>query len=113
MEQEDEMPQDRLRLALIQENPTVGDLDGNAALAITHINENRHADLIVFSECFVTGYPLGDLVLRPGFLRDTDRAISRILDHVIATDGPAVLIGAPIAGTGLPFNAALLIEPSG
>lgn len=107
------MPQDRLRLAVIQENPTVGDLDGNAALAITHITENRHVDLIIFSECFVTGYPLGDLVLRPGFLRDTDRAISRIRDHVIATGGPAVLIGAPIAGTGLPFNAALLIEPSG
>jgi NAD+ synthase len=113
MEQEDEMPQDRLRLAMIQENPTVGDLDGNATLAITHITENRHVDLIIFNECFVTGYPLGDLVLRHGFLRDTDRAISRIRDHVIATGGPAVLIGAPIAGTGLPFNGALLIEPSG
>lgn len=107
------MTNDPLRLALVQDNPVVGALDANTQAAIKHIETNRDADLVVFSECFVTGYPLNDLVLRPGFLHDTEKAIDKLRDAVIAIAGPAVLIGAPIASTGLPFNGAYLIEPSG
>lgn len=107
------MRQDLLRLALVQDNPVVGALSANTQAAIYHIQANKDADLVVFSECFVTGYPLGDLVLRPGFLHQTEKAINTLRDAVIDLAGPAVLIGAPLASTHLPYNAAYLIEPTG
>lgn len=107
------MAQDRLCLAVIQDNPTVGDIDGNIDMAIAHLRENLDADLVVFPECFVSGYPLGDLVLRPGFLVEVRKGLDRLQAEVIKAQGPAVLIGAPLAGAELPWNAALLIEPSG
>lgn len=107
------MKNDALRLALIQDNPVVGDLDANTQKALTRIEQNRDADLVIFSECYVSGYPLGDLVLRPGFLHAVDRKIDEIQAFVMRLNGPAVIIGAPVAAAGLPFNAAYLIEPSG
>ena len=107
------MTRDRLRVALVQDNPVVGALEGNTRTAIQHIKANRTSDLVIFSECFVTGYPLNDLVLRPGFLRDVGRKITAIRDAVAEINGPAVLIGAPQASAKLPYNAAFLIEPSG
>lgn len=102
-----------MRLALVQANPTVGDLFGNTEQVKAALRDHAQADLIVFSECFLTGYPLGDLVLRPGFLRDVDSWRAEIRHAVMAQGGPAILIGAPMAGSDLPFNAAFLIEPSG
>lgn len=102
-----------LKIALVQDNPVVGDVIGNVVLATRHIEENKDADLIVFSECFVSGYPVQDLVLRPGFLAQVQRGIDEIRSYVMKTKGPGVLIGAPIAGSVLPYNAALLIETDG
>lgn len=105
--------QDKLRLALIQDNPTTGDIGGNAEMVLAAIEAHKEADLIVFSECFLTGYPVQDLVLRPGFIRSVEEAIHSIRDAVIAANGPAILLGAPQAGATLPYNAAYLIEPTG
>ena len=60
-----------MRLALAQTNSTVGDLDGNAARVVELIGEARAAgaDLVLFPELVVTGYPPEDLLLRPGFVR--------------------------------------------
>lgn len=102
-----------LHIALIQDNPTVGDVTANVERAITHLHKNKEEDLIVFSEMFVTGYPLGDLVLRPGFMAIAAAGIEKIKNAVVDLQGPAVLIGAPMAGAELPYNAAFLIEPSG
>ncbi|HWA41607.1 MAG TPA: NAD+ synthase [Hypericibacter adhaerens] len=102
-----------LRLALIQANPTVGAIEANLALALKHCESNRDADLVVFPECFASGYPLEDLVLRPGFLSRLTRAIDGFADAVRKLGGPAVLIGAPVAGTELPYNAAYFITPDG
>lgn len=107
------MTTDKLRLALVQDNPVVGDLSANTQSAIQHIKNNIDADLVVFSECFVTGYPLADLVLRPGFQRDVAKHIEMIRDAVTQMQGPAVLIGAPLPANGLPYNAGFLIDPSG
>lgn len=107
------MKYDQLKLALVQDNPVVGDLAGNTKSAISHIKKNSNSDLVIFSECYVSGYPLGDLVLRPGFLHDVDRHIDKIQEFIKELNGPAVIIGAPQASSGLPFNAAYLIEPSG
>ena len=102
-----------LRLSLVQDNPVTGDIANNTETVKRYLREESRADLIVFSECFVTGYPVNDLVLRPGFLGAVDDAIAEIRRAVIAADGPAVLVGAPQSGATLPYNAAFLIEPDG
>lgn len=104
---------DSLRLALIQDNPTTGDIHGNAGSADAALRANADADLVVFSECFLTGYPVQDLVLRPGFLRTVEEVLQQLRLSVIGLNGPAMLIGAPQAGATLPYNAAFLIEPDG
>ena len=66
----------RLRIALAQINPTVGDLDGNVA-KIVHAYEQAEAagcDIVAFPELAITGYPPEDLVLKPGFVAEIGRA---------------------------------------
>ena len=106
---------DTLRLSVIQDNPTVGDIDGNVAMVIERLRQARDiaTDLLVFPECFMTGYPLGDLVLRPGFLRQVEAGLEKIREAVMKESDAAVLIGAPMRGAVLPSNAAFLIEPTG
>src|SRR6185437_11367221 len=60
-----------MRLALAQINPVVGDLDGNRALILQRLAEAKDAgaDIALFPELAVTGYPPEDLLLRPGFVR--------------------------------------------
>ncbi|CAN2211597.1 NAD synthetase [Candidatus Nanopelagicaceae bacterium] len=70
----------KLRVALAQINPTVGDLAGNAGLiaaAVTAAQE-ANANLIVFPEMIVTGYPVEDLALRPSFQAASIRSIQEI-----------------------------------
>jgi len=70
----------KLRVALAQFNPTVGDLAGNAGLiaaAVTTAQE-ANANLIVFPEMIVTGYPVEDLALRPSFQAASIRSIQEI-----------------------------------
>ena len=78
---------DVLRVAVCHINPTVGDLEGNMALALAALAEAEegNADVAVMPEMAITGYPPEDLVLRPGFcgglsghageVRDTDLAV--------------------------------------
>ena len=63
-----------LRLALAQVNPVVGDLEGNVELIRDLID--KHCDLAVFGEMSLTGYPLEDLVLKPGFIADNKNALN-------------------------------------
>src|SRR5215831_9322974 len=60
-----------MRLALAQINTTVGDLDGNREKILAGLTDARSAgaDLVLFPELAVTGYPPEDLLLRPGFVR--------------------------------------------
>ena len=64
-----------LRIALAQLNPIVGDLDGNVAKIIAAYDEADAAgcDLVAFPELAITGYPPEDLVLKPGFVQQTNR----------------------------------------
>ena len=57
------------KIKLVQENPKVGDIQGNLDLAKTHITEAKEngINLIIFSEMFLTGYPPEDLLLRKIF----------------------------------------------
>ena len=103
----------KLNLVLAQLNPRVGDLRNNADRAIEVLKQHADADVIVFPECFLTGYPIEDLVLRPGFLAATERELARITEAVVAVGGSAVIMGAPEEGPALPYNAAYFISPDG
>src|SRR6266700_7919230 len=93
-----------MRLALAQIDPTVGDLEGNRDLILARIEEARAAgaDLVVLPELAVTGYPPEDLLLRPAFVAEAQRA----LEKVAARTGQTVaVVGFPLAERDL-YNAA-------
>ena len=95
-----------MRLALAQINSVVGDVDGNAAKVVTWLDEARqaNADLVLFPELVVTGYPPEDLLLRPGFVRAARRAVEEIAR---SAHGVTALVGAPHLDTDL-FNACFV-----
>jgi len=92
-----------MRLALAQMNTVVGDLDGNRDLILARLAEARDkgADLVLFPELAVTGYPPEDLLLRPGFVRAGQRALGEIAKE---TKGIVALVGFPHFDADL-FNA--------
>jgi NAD+ synthase (glutamine-hydrolysing) len=96
-----------MRLALAQINSVVGDIDGNAASVIDWLWQARdaNADLVLFPELVVTGYPPEDLLLRSGFVRAARRAVDKI---AAATHGVTVLVGAPHLDTDL-YNACFIL----
>jgi NAD+ synthase (glutamine-hydrolysing) len=83
-----------MRLALAQMNTTVGDLDGNRELILSWTKEAKAAgaDVVLFPELAVTGYPPEDLLLRPGFLRAADESMREI---AAAARGIVALVGVP------------------
>ena len=102
---------DKLRIALAQLNPVVGDIAGNLQKAV----EARRtaavdgAELIVFTELFLTGYPPEDLVLKPAFQRVAKAAVEDLARQT-ADGGPAVLIGAPWAEEDKLYNAVFHLD---
>src|ERR671937_2485770 len=92
-----------MRLALAQINTVVGDLDGNRGRILRRLEEAREAgaDLVLFPELAVTGYPPEDLLLRPGFLRAAAESLEEIARS--ATD-VAALVGFPYLDRDL-YNA--------
>src|SRR5579884_3273988 len=93
-----------MRIALAQINPVVGDLAGNRDLILARLDEARteQADLVVFPELAVTGYPPEDLLLRPGFVRAAERTLDQIAR---AARGAVVVVGSPTFDRDL-YNAA-------
>ena len=98
-----------LRIAQAQINTTVGDLARNLdkMLAYVKLAEDRNADILTFPELALCGYPPEDLLLRPGFQRDTRAA----LDTLIARSGAmAIVVGFPDRDNGRLFNAAAVVQ---
>jgi NAD+ synthase (glutamine-hydrolysing) len=98
-----------MRLALAQINTVVGDLDGNRDRILGRLEEARAAgaDLVLFPELAVTGYPPEDLLLRPGFLK----AAARTLDEIAAaTRGIAALVGTPHLDRDLFNSCAVCVD---
>ena len=96
-----------MRLALAQINSVVGDLDGNSARIAELLVGSREAgaDLVLFPELAVTGYPPEDLLLRPAFVRAARRAVEGLAR---ATAGITVLVGAPHLDADL-YNACYVL----
>ena len=94
------------RLALVQMNPTVGDIKGNTAKIMQYLEQAREsqADLVAFPELAITGYPPEDLLFKTSFLRDNVAAMERV---VAASQGIAVVVGYVKMGEDISNAAAL------
>ncbi|MCB9973919.1 MAG: NAD+ synthase, partial [Rhodospirillales bacterium] len=99
-----------LRIAIAQINHMVGALAENCT-RITQIwtEWEGDADLIVFPEMIVTGYPVEDLVFHEQFLADIHRHVEALTEHSRQHQS-AILIGAPWKHQGKLYNAGFLIE---
>jgi NAD+ synthase len=102
---------DSFKLALAQLNAVVGDLEGNLRKA----REARAraaeagANLIAFSELYLTGYPIEDLVLKPA-LQKAAREAAEELARDTADGGPAILVGLPWGDGPFVYNAVALLD---
>jgi NAD+ synthase (glutamine-hydrolysing) len=100
-------PLEPLRLALAQINSRVGDLEGNAAKIRRDIERARDggAELVLFPELAITGYPPEDLLLKEHFLRATEEALEEVAR---AAEGIVAIVGFPERGQDV-FNAIAVV----
>ena len=100
-----------LSIALAQINPIVGDVARNAEMIRAARAEavRKGADLVVYSELVVSGYPPEDLVLKGSFLKTVRDAVQALAQDT-ADGGAAMLVSAPWVENGNLYNAALLLN---
>ena len=104
-------PANRLVIGLAQIDCTVGDIAGNVARVRAARAEAAgfSADLVMFSELFIAGYPPEDLVLKPAFL-EACRAACEEIAAGTGDGGPAILVGLPWGENGHCYNAYALLD---
>jgi len=101
------------RIAMVQMNPTVGDLDGNVRRITTWLREAKkaRADLVAFPELAITGYPPEDLLLKPRFIADNWRGLQEVVRHC---QGLAAVVGYVSQSDGIdPKTARSSVVPAG
>jgi NAD+ synthase (glutamine-hydrolysing) len=93
------------RIAMVQMNPTVGDLDGNVRRIAAWLREAKKAkaDLVAFPELAITGYPPEDLLLKPRFIADNRRVLQEVVRHC---RGLAAVVGYVSQSDGLDLKQA-------
>ncbi|HEY5287769.1 MAG TPA: NAD+ synthase [Solirubrobacteraceae bacterium] len=98
----------KLRLALCQMNATVGDLAGNAERIRAGIDAGREAgaQVVLFPELALSGYPPEDLLLRAHFLEDTEAKLQELAS---ATQGIVAILGFPERDDGCVYNSAAVL----
>lgn len=99
-----------LRLVMAQINPCIGDIAGNAELVIdaaARARDDHGAQLVVFPELVMTGYPPEDLLFRPGLYRRLDEALARIKRE---TKGIVAVIGLPEREGRTLYNACVVLR---
>jgi NAD+ synthase len=103
-------PANSLIIAIAQLNPIVGDVAGNAdkARKARDVAAARGADLVVFPELFISGYPPEDLVLKPAFQAACRAAVEQLARE--SAGGPALVIGSPWVEADKLYNAVALID---
>jgi len=108
----------KVRLAMAQTNPIVGDISGNLAQTIEALREavSNKANLIVFGEMNLTGYPIEDLSVRESFVSAAEKAVSDLALVLQAPEfrGVAVVVGHPAksenpTGWALAENSATVL----
>ncbi len=104
------MARQTLTVVLAQINPVVGDVAGNTAKILQAANTARDqlkAELVVFPELCLTGYPPEDLLLRPGLQKRVDKALTTLKNKI---SGICIVIGHPLGEVGKElYNAASVI----
>jgi len=104
---------DRLRIALAQTNPVVGDVETNVTRMLEvcrRAHDALRADLVMFPELALCGYPPEDLLFHRGFARDVAEALDRLARNL---DGMSVLVGYPEYDGEKLHNSAILLRPDG
>jgi len=104
------MTETTVRIALAQLNLTVGDISGNTDKIIEYAlkaRDEKGADIVVYPELAITGYPPEDLLLRPGLHRRVERHLEDICHAISGID---LLISYPHYSAGKLFNTASLIR---
>ncbi|WP_292757277.1 NAD+ synthase [Methylophaga sp. UBA2689] len=105
------MVNNQLRVVLAQIDPVVGDVAGNTRKVIAATQQARQehdAELVVFPELCLTGYPPEDLLLRPGLLKRVDKALQTLCQQI---DDITIIVGHPLGEVGKElFNAASVIN---
>ncbi|HEL4807690.1 TPA: NAD+ synthase [Stenotrophomonas maltophilia] len=99
-----------IRIAMAQFDFPVGDVAGNTERIIEMIGQARDeygAELVMFPELAVSGYPPEDLLLRPGFLFECEQAMGRI---AAACRGITAVVGWPQAAGAVVYNAASVLR---
>ena len=101
---------DQFRITIAQLNPTVGDLQGNAAKAKQAWLQGAEqgSDFVTLPEMFITGYNTQDLVMKPAFQNDAMNAVRELAKE--CADGPALGIGGPWVEDGALFNAYFILN---
>jgi NAD+ synthase len=101
---------DTFRLMLVQANPVVGDIAGNAARARAAWDAGRAAgaDMVALTEMFVTGYQTQDLILKPAFVAAAVAAVEALARD--CADGPALGIGGPVLMQGRLYNGYYVLD---
>ena len=100
-----------LSIALAQVNPTVGDLRGNAELVRRARNDAARAgaDLVVFPELVIVGYPPEDLVLRPSLVAAAADVLRELVQESANTAAPGLVVTTPWASDAGVHNAVALV----
>ncbi|HEX4056385.1 MAG TPA: NAD+ synthase [Tepidisphaeraceae bacterium] len=104
-----------MRIALAQINPTVGDIAGNCRKVNDFIAraKGRHAQLVVFPELSVIGYPPKDLLLKPQFIEDNLRGLQSIAQHVKGIDAVVGYADRNADPVGRPLHNAVALLREG
>ncbi len=101
---------DAVKVALAQVDLVVGDVEGNTAKIIDHAQRARDADgadIVVFPELGICGYPPEDLLFHAGLRHDVEAAVAKIRDAVF---GIAILVGFPEYDGGHIYNACAVLH---
>jgi NAD+ synthase len=99
----------QLNIAMVQLNQRVGDLAANAAAMLDWRAKAADADLIVFPEQQLIGYPAEDLVLKPAFAARAAEQLAKLAEAT-ADGGPAMLVGSIFRDNGLLYNGIALLD---
>jgi len=103
----------KLRIALAQFDFPVGDVAGNArriAAMIAEARDAHGADLVLFPELALSGYPPEDLLIRPSFLADCEAALRELAAHA---HGIVAVVGWPQSAGAVVYNAASVLRDGG
>jgi NAD+ synthase len=98
-----------LTIALAQLTQSVGDLVANADAMLEWRDRAKGADLIVYPELQLIGYPPEDLVLKPALVERAGIELQR-LAKATADGGPAMLVGTVVAAQGVLFNVVAMLD---